>query len=92
MLKINNYKVINNKAGSNTNKGASSALTNCVNIFNKVKVDAVVLEIDEHWTRHVFPQIKPDYLIVTNIIRDSLKEMPIQNMFLIKLMNVELKE
>lgn len=73
MLKINNYKVINNKAGSNTNKGASSALTNCVNIFNKVKVDAVVLEIDEHWTRHVFPQIKPDYLIVTNIIRDSLK-------------------
>ena len=73
MLTINNYNVITNRAGSNTNIGVATALTNCVNIFGQTKVDAVVLEVDEHWTKLVFPQIKPNYLIVTNIIRDSLK-------------------
>jgi predicted RNA-binding Zn-ribbon protein involved in translation (DUF1610 family) len=73
MLARNEKRVVTNRAGSNTNVGAAAALTNCVNLLGQVRADVVVLEVDEHWTRVVFPQIRPDYLIVTNIIRDSLK-------------------
>lgn len=72
-LKQNNYKVINNHLGSNTIVGIAATFTNSVNIKGKPKYDVIVLEIDEHHTRATLPQINPDYLIVTNIIRDSLK-------------------
>lgn len=67
------YKTTGNKLGSNTNIGVATALTNALNIFGKPKVDVVVLEVDEHHVRKVFPLIKPDYLLVTNLLRDSLK-------------------
>lgn len=72
-LIINKNKVISNKEGSNTNVGIATTLSNCVNILGKPKVDYVVLEVDEHWTKVVFPDILPNYFLVTNIIRDSLK-------------------
>lgn len=67
------YKVANNRSGSNTNVGIATAMTCSVNLFNKSKVDMIVLELDEHYTRIVCPQIKADYLIVTNLLRDSLQ-------------------
>lgn len=67
------WKIANNRSGSNTNIGIATALTRSVSPFNKVKVDAVVLECDEHYTRIVCPQVKADYLIVTNLLRDSLQ-------------------
>ena len=73
ILEENGYKVTGNKLGSNTNVGVATALTNGLNIFGKPKVDVVVLEIDEHHTRKIFPLIKPDYAVVTNLLRDSLK-------------------
>lgn len=73
LLKNCGLKVANNRSGSNTNIGIATAMSRSVTIFNKCKVDAVVLECDEHYTRIVCPQVKSDYLIVTNLLRDSLQ-------------------
>ena len=68
------YRVVSNRYGSNINTGVATALTHTVNIFGKpVKADMVVLEVDERFSRLILPFIKPDYLIVTNLFRDSIK-------------------
>lgn len=73
ILQDNEYKVVGNRLGSNTIVGIATAMTNALNIFGKPKANVVVLEVDEHYTRKIFPFIKPDYLVVTNLLRDSLK-------------------
>lgn len=73
LLKNCGLKVANNRIGSNTNIGIATAMSQSVTIFNNNKADAVVLECDEHYTRIVCPQIHADYLIVTNLLRDSLQ-------------------
>lgn len=67
------YKVINNKAGANINAGIASSLVHGVTFGQKVKGDIAVFEIDERSSPKVYPYIKPDYLICTNILRDSLR-------------------
>lgn len=73
ILQDNEYKVVGNRLGSNTIVGIATAMTNALNIFGRPKANIVVLEVDEHYTRKIFPFIKPDYLVVTNLLRDSLK-------------------
>ncbi len=65
--------IVSNRYGSNINTGVATALTHSVGVFGKPKCDAVVLEVDERFSRLILPFIKPDYLVVTNLFRDSLK-------------------
>ena len=69
----NNYKVLNNKYGTNINSGIASALIKGVSIFNKSKNDYAVFEIDERSFPKILPYVKPDYLICTNLFRDSIR-------------------
>lgn len=69
-LKNENYSVINNSFGSNTEEGIISLLMKQAR-FNKVKIDYIVLEVDERSSIHIFSKLTPDYLVVTNIFRDS---------------------
>lgn len=73
ILSQSGMKVVSNRYGSNINTGVATALTHSVNIFGKPKIDALVLEVDERFSRLILPFIKPDYLIVTNLFRDSIK-------------------
>ncbi len=73
ILAENGYKVVSNRYGSNINTGVATALTHSVNVFGKPKIDVLALEVDERFSRLILPYIKPDYLIVTNLFRDSLK-------------------
>lgn len=66
-------RVANNRVGSNTEYGIATAMTCSVNLFNRCKVDAVVLETDEHYARIVCPKVRCDYIVVTNVLRDSLQ-------------------
>lgn len=66
-------KVVSNRYGSNINTGVATALTHSVSLFGKPKIDVLVLEVDERFSRLIFPYIKPDYVAVTNLFRDSLK-------------------
>lgn len=72
VLESNGLKVSTNRLGSNIAPGCATALTNSVNIFGKPKCDALVLEVDERASRLILPYLKPDYLAVTNLFRDSL--------------------
>lgn len=69
----NKKRVLNNKFGSNVNSGIASALIGGTSIFNKSKFDFSVLEIDERSTPKILPYVKLDYLICTNLFRDSIR-------------------
>ncbi len=65
--------IVSNRYGSNINTGVATALTHSVNIFGEPKCDALVLEVDEKFSRLILPYIKPDYLVCTNLFRDSMR-------------------
>lgn len=73
ILSESGYNVVSNRYGSNINTGVATALTHSVNVFGKPKIDVLALEVDERFSRLILPFIKPDYLIVTNLFRDSIK-------------------
>ena len=71
-LNADNRNVLDNKLGSNTDTGISTALINGVNIFNKEKYDIAVFEIDERSAVRIYPHVTPTYLLITNLTRDSI--------------------
>ncbi len=66
-------KVVSNRTGSNIVPGCTTNVVNSLNWLGKCKVDATVFEVDERASRLILPYLKPDYLVVTNFFRDSLK-------------------
>jgi len=66
-------KAVSNRTGSNIVPGCTTNLINSLNWRGKCCVDATVFEVDERASRLILPYIKPDYLVVTNLFRDSLK-------------------
>ena len=72
-LKSQGLKVINNN-GFNTSSGIIATLMDSVNIFNKQNYDVAILETDELTSKRIFKDLKIDYLIVTNLFRDSIEK------------------
>lgn len=71
VLTDNGYTVCFNNAGSNLKYGVTTAcLKNC-NLLGKIKKDVLILEVDERYVKEIYQDIKPDYLIVTNITKDQ---------------------
>lgn len=73
MLINSGYKVEYSYWGANMVAGHIKTLLDCVSITNKPKVDACVLEADELLIGRSLYPIKPQYLLVTNICRDSIR-------------------
>ncbi len=69
----NGYSVTNNSFGSNVQAGVAAALLADSTVFGKAKKDIAILEVDERSSLLVHPYIKPDFLVVNNIMRDSIK-------------------
>lgn len=67
------YKVSFNDWGANLYAGFALNLMRCVNIFNKSTYDVSVLEADERTLDISMGQIEPNYILVTNICKDSLR-------------------
>ena len=65
--------VLSNRYGSNINAGIATALLSGAGIFGKTKKKIAVLESDERSARLVYPYLQPDYLIITNLFRDSMR-------------------
>lgn len=72
-LQESGLKVVSNREGANVDCGCATNIVNSLTFFGKVKVDATVFEVDERFSRVTLPGICPDYLVVTNLFRDSLK-------------------
>ena len=72
ILRENGYSVINNSFGSNMLGGiTTSLLTNCT-FGGRVKADFSVLEIDERWLRFFVKEKTPDFVLITNLLRDQI--------------------
>ncbi len=72
-LEADGQRVVSNRSGSNIVPGCTTNVINSLNWRGKCRVDAAVFEVDERASRLILPYLKPDYLVVTNLFRDSLK-------------------
>ena len=73
ILTENGYSITNNSFGSNVQAGVISALIADTTLFNRPKKDIAILEVDERSSLLIYPDLKPDFLVCNNIMRDSLK-------------------
>ena len=72
ILERSGKRVLNNRAGSNINSGIATSLIIGCSIFNRPKYDVAVLEVDERSSRRIYPFVKPDIVVITNLFRDSI--------------------
>ena len=72
-LEYNGYKFMNNRFGGNIQTGIISTLIDNTTLSGKIKYDMAVLEIDERSANRIYPYVKPDFLVCTNLSRDSFK-------------------
>ncbi|MGI6089903.1 MAG: MurT ligase domain-containing protein [Saccharofermentanales bacterium] len=60
-----------NAYGSNIAEGVITTLLSATTFWGKRRKPLAILELDERLTRLLFADIKPDYLLVTNLFRES---------------------
>jgi len=72
MLERAGKKVAYNKSGANLTSGIATLLVDYSNLAGEVQADALVMEIDERYTKEIFKYFKPNYLVVTNLSRDQM--------------------
>ena len=71
-LRKNGQKVLDNRLGSNTASGIACILLAGASLTGRAKHGAAVLETDERSSAQIFPFIRPDLLVITNLFRDSI--------------------
>ena len=71
-LEAEGKKVVCNHTGSNMLNGAVAAFVLAAGPSGRLDADYACIEVDEASTRHIFPKIKPDYMVLTNLFRDQL--------------------
>ncbi len=71
VLKKSGYTLSYNEYGSNLLRGILSLLIDSSDIHGRIKSEALVVEVDERYTKDVFKIIKPQYVVITNIFRDQ---------------------
>ncbi len=72
-LRAQGYSTSFNDWGANLMAGFATNLIRGVGFFNKPRVDCSVLEADELSMDSEMSKIKPNYILVTNICKDSLR-------------------
>lgn len=71
-LKAEGRKVLYNKMGANLLDGVITAFVLASGKGGRLDVDYACIEVDEMASTGIFPGLKPDCVIVTNIFRDQL--------------------
>ncbi len=64
--------VVNNSKGSNMAPGLVSALVTQCTLSGKVTADVAVLEVDERSSQFIYTKFVPNYILCTNLFRDSI--------------------
>lgn len=72
-FKYQNIPYAHNGLGSNIQEGIIVAMLSASTFFGNNKIKNMVLEVDERVSLKIYPTIKPDVLIITNLFRDSYK-------------------
>ncbi|PLS26748.1 glutamate ligase [Bifidobacterium anseris] len=72
MLESLGLRVFTNPTGSNFTRGVVSALLNEVTMSGHIDADIAVLELDEAYAVQFVAQVKPQYALLLNVMRDQL--------------------
>ncbi len=71
VLKKEGHTVIYNNKGSNLPNAILTSVLETCTITGKTKEEYMVCEIDERYTKYLFPAIDPNYVVITNLTRDQ---------------------
>ncbi|NLD20499.1 MAG: DUF1727 domain-containing protein [Clostridiales bacterium] len=71
-LTIDGKSIADNKAGSNINSGIATSLIQNASLTGRCKKEWGVFEIDERSALRIYPFMVPDYMVITNLSRDSI--------------------
>ncbi len=71
-LEAEGQKVICNHTGSNMLNGVVAAFVLGAGLNGHLDADYACIEADEASTKYIFPEIQPDYMVMTNLFRDQL--------------------
>ena len=71
-LEAQGKKVLCNRTGANMRGGILSAFIQAAGPDGRLDADYACIEVDEMEAVHLFPQLKPDCVVLTNISRDQL--------------------
>ena len=73
ILEAEGVRVMSNRAGSNITSGVSTAFIRNCDLFGRVKkCDMAVLEVDERSALRIYPHVRPNFILITNLFRDSI--------------------
>ena len=74
LLEKNGCRILSNRAGSNITSGISTTLLKGCDLLGRPRkeFDLAVLEVDERASVRIYPYVKPDYVVITNLFRDSI--------------------
>lgn len=72
LLQSQGLRVFTNRTGSNFTRGIVAALIESVNSKGELPYDIAVLELDEAYAVRFSTQIKPNYSLFLNVLRDQL--------------------
>ena len=64
-------KTVCNNIGSNMISGVAAAYIRRCDVFGRFEADWACLEIDEAFALKILDQIKPDYMLITNLFSDQ---------------------
>ncbi len=73
ILSKNGYDLMTNSFGGNVDTGIASILLDNCTLSGKFKKNTALFEMDERSAPRLLPYIRPDWLVCTNLQRDSLK-------------------
>lgn len=71
-LRAEGQKVLYNRMGANLLDGVITAFVLAAEKSGRLDIDYACIEVDEIASTNVFPGLKPDCVLVTNIFRDQL--------------------
>lgn len=63
---------VNNRMGSNINSGIATSLIQACGLSGRCGEKLGLFEVDERSVRRIFPYMIPEYMIITNLSRDSI--------------------
>lgn len=72
ILQSAGYSAVYNPEGSNMTGGVATTMLRSAGFSRKIKKDFIVLEVDERFSRLIFKDFQPDYMLVTNLFRDQV--------------------
>lgn len=71
LIRDDGRTICTNAVGANMGRGVATALIRSSKLNGRVDADYIVLEVDERYIPLVSRQLKPDIILVTNVLKDQ---------------------